>query len=83
MFQLLKKFPILNVLSLSHVIKAQCHWVKDIEHFGTDKLRGFWDITEKELFISSGLTPFSLTVNCVKIEPIVTMKIINRTNFFF
>ena len=35
-----KDFHILNVLSpLSHAIKAQCHWAKDIEHFGTDKLR--------------------------------------------
>ena len=24
---------------MSHVIKAQCHWPKDREHFGTDKLR--------------------------------------------
>ena len=34
------KKSLLNVLSpLSHVIKAQCHWANDIEHFGTDKVR--------------------------------------------
>ena len=35
-----KYFHTLNVLSpWSHVIKAQCHWAKDIEHFGIDKFR--------------------------------------------
>ena len=41
MFSLLKTvFHKLNALSpWSNVIKAQCHSSKDIEHFGTDKLR--------------------------------------------
>ena len=58
------------------MIKAQCHWAKDIEHFSPDKLKV---LEIEELFISSDLTPFSLTFNFVKIELLVTMKMI----FFF
>ena len=36
----------------------------------------------KNVFISSDLIPFSLTFTCVKIEVIVTMKMLYRTIFF-
>ena len=64
------------------MIKAQYHWAKDIEHFGTDELRVL-ELQQKELFKSSDFTPLILTFNCVKIDLIVTMKMINRTLFFF
>ena len=64
------------------MLKAQGHWAKDIEHFGTGKSRVLEIEQKKELFISSDLTSFSLTFHCVKKELIATMKKIYRTHFF-
>ena len=42
-------FHALNVLfPWSHVIKAKCQWGMDIEHVGTDKLRGL-EIEQKRI----------------------------------